>query len=148
MCAVQIRTATSRDIGALLRIESACFASEAWDAELFRDYLDISGDFFVIAKIGTRIAGYAIAFVGDRSAEIDSLAVLPEYRRRGVARALMNALLRQLSRSRIRICSLVVRRSNKAAIGLYRGFGFARVRTIQSYYPDGEHGWLMRREVA
>jgi ribosomal-protein-alanine N-acetyltransferase len=136
-----------RDLGAVLRIETSSFSSEAWDAELFRDYLDISGDLFLVAKLDGRIAGYSIAYASRAAAEIDSIAVLPQFRCRGVARALLLAILNRLRRRRLIACSLAVRRSNHPAIGLYRRLGFVRVRTIASYYPDGEHAWVMRRAV-
>jgi ribosomal protein S18 acetylase RimI-like enzyme len=38
----------------------------------------------------------------------------------------------------------MVRRENAAAIQLYRGLGFDRIRRINRYYEDGAAAWRMR----
>jgi [ribosomal protein S18]-alanine N-acetyltransferase len=40
--------------------------------------------------------------------------------------------------------TLMVRRDNRAAIHLYRRFGFRRVATVDAYYEDGAAGWRMK----
>ncbi len=57
-------------------------------------------------------------------------------RRRGLARALMDEALAYAARERIRIVLLEVRRSNRAAIKLYRGLGFTALGVRPGYYSD------------
>ena len=146
--AIQIRRAARRDIGAILRIEGASFLADAWDFASFLDYLRACKDLFLVAMLDGRIAGYAIACVAPEGAEIDSIAVHPRYRGRGVAGALMRETLAAVRRRRAAACFLTVRRSNRDAIALYRGFGFVVTRTLPGYYEDGEDGWRMRRRLA
>jgi len=67
-----------------------------------------------------------------------NIATMPAARRRGVARALMEESLRYAAEHHIRIMLLEVRRSNRAAIKLYRGFGFTALGVRSRYYDDDE----------
>ena len=147
MSAIKIRRAARRDIDAILKIECASFGIDAWQAALFLEYLNGCADLFLIAKLDGRIAGYSIACPAPRGAEIDSIAVHPRFRGRGVAQRLMKVTLAALCRRGVHACFLTVRRSNRAAIALYRRFGFARTRSVPGYYLDGEDGWRMRKRL-
>ncbi len=148
MSGIQIRRAARGDLPSILRIERVSFTVDAWDAEIFRAYLEDCPELFFVATNGTTVAGYAIACIDGRGADLDSIAVHPRYRHHGVATALLQRTIASLRRRRVPVCRLVVRRTNRTAIALYRRFGFARTTTIPHYYPDGEAGWRMRRRIA
>lgn len=74
---------------------------------------------------------------------IFSLAVLPEYRRRGIASALLSLSLREIENKNGKETFLEVRKSNKPAISLYKKFNFSIVGTVPGYYADGETSWIM-----
>ena len=97
--------------------------------------------------MGGRIAGYAVACAETRNAEIDSLAVHPDYRRRGVADALMRHMLGALGAAGVGRVELMVRTGNTAGAQLYSSLGFRRVRTVPRYYEDGGDGFLMARAI-
>ena len=131
----------------ILRIERASFGSEAWPRKYFLELYRDCRAFFVVAKVGGRIAGYAVACMAKRNAEIASLAVHPDYRRRGVADALMRHTLRELGAAGVRRVELMVRTGNTAGAQLYRSLGFRRVRMVRRYYEDGGDGFLMARAI-
>jgi ribosomal-protein-alanine N-acetyltransferase len=60
----------------------------------------------------------------------------PAFRRRGAGRALFGALLEHARSQRTRLVLLEVRRSNRAAICLYRSCGFYAARLRPAYYAD------------
>ncbi len=66
------------------------------------------------------------------------IATRPRDRKRGAARSLMKALLEQAAHRKTRLVLLEVRRSNRAAIRLYRQFGFSAMGVRRGYYRDGE----------
>ncbi|HVU00144.1 MAG TPA: GNAT family N-acetyltransferase [Polyangiaceae bacterium] len=66
------------------------------------------------------------------------IATSPAARRRGAARALMTALVDHATEHKARLVLLEVRRSNRAAIRLYRSFGFSAMGVRRGYYTDGE----------
>lgn len=73
-----------------------------------------------------------------------SIAVLEEYRGRGIGKALLQETIRVM-RDVYRTVSiyLEVRVSNERAIRLYEKMGFRKVRLIPGYYRDGENAWVM-----
>jgi ribosomal-protein-alanine N-acetyltransferase len=99
----------------------------------------------MVALMDRRVVGYALAFHDKTRAGIDSLAVTPAQRGKGVAFALMKRVIGILRRRGFRAVSLNVRLENKAAIQLYRKLGFQRVRRVNGYYADGAPSWRMRR---
>jgi len=131
----------------VLRIERASFGAEAWPRAYFLEMYRDCRDFFVVAKVRGRIAGYAVACTEKRSAEIASLAVHPDYRRQGVGDALMRHTLRALRAAGVRRVELMVRTGNTAGAQLYRALGFRRVRLEPHYYEDGGDGFLMARAI-
>jgi len=80
---------------------------------------------------------------------ITSLAVARSHRRRGVAAALMRAAHRAMREGfGAQRCSLHVRVSNRAALGLYEGgLGYTRQKTELGYYADGEDAYDMVRAL-
>jgi ribosomal-protein-alanine N-acetyltransferase len=66
------------------------------------------------------------------------IATHPGARRRGAARALMNALVERAAAHKSRLVLLEVRRSNRLAIRLYRSLGFSAMGVRRTYYTNGE----------
>ena len=145
--AIQIVPFRLRHLARVLRIERASFGAEAWPRKYFLELYRDCRDFFVVAKVGGRVAGYAVACAEKRNAEIASLAVHPDYRRRGVADALMRHTLRALGAAGFGRVELMVRTGNTAGAQLYRSLGFRRVRMVPRYYEDGGDGVLMVRAI-
>lgn len=147
MPAIRIARFRLSQLKRILEIESASFGADAYPKELFLDLFRESPGLFLAAKYGLRIAAYMITDVRRGTAEVVSIAVHPDYRRRGVAGALMRYTLRALRRGRIGEVKLMVRRDNEAAIAFYLGFGFRRVRSVARYYENGAAGLLMRKRL-
>jgi len=73
-----------------------------------------------------------------------SIAVIPESRKKRVGQALLDVLIEKMHTGSMR---LEVRRSNKAALSLYRKNGFIQTGVAYSYYTDGEDGIQMERVI-
>lgn len=140
---IEIRRATRRDLKRLLEIEAASFGRDAWDRELFVQALERCPEVFLIARLQARVAGYAITCIERNHAELFSIAVFPDARRRGVGEALIRHTLRVLRRRRLKTFGLMVRTGNKEAIRFYRRLGFRRIKTLKTYYAPGVDAWRM-----
>lgn len=128
---------------ALAELESLCFA-DPWSESALREELGNPCARFLVALYDGEIAGYLGCHHIAGEGFIANIAVFPAYRRRGIARALVQtAQAKPLSR-----LTLEVRASNEAAIALYRSLGFVEdgVRprfyshptedaVLYSYYP-------------
>jgi [ribosomal protein S18]-alanine N-acetyltransferase len=146
---LRVRRFRLSDFPSLLAIEDACFAEDAYDRNLFAEFLHKCGDLFLVAARGKSICGYSVACPrgGSRGAEVVSIAVDPAARGNGVASTLLAGTLRRLRSRGISRVSLMVRTTNEPALALYRKHGFRRIRVVPKYYEDGEDGLLFARMV-
>ena len=83
-----------------------------------------------------------------KKGHIVSVAVLPEYRRKGLGQALVNNAMENMKLYKAKQCYLEVRKSNNPAISLYKNLSFKISRTIRGYYADGEDAYLMTKEIS
>ncbi len=81
-------------------------------------------------------AGFLLAWTVADELHVINVATHPERRRRGVAHALMTTLVETAQEERRRLVLLEVRRSNRAAISLYRTHGFSAIGLRRAYYSD------------
>jgi ribosomal-protein-alanine N-acetyltransferase len=131
----------------ILKIERASFGREAWPRRYFLELYAECRAFFIVAKVRGRIAGYAVACVEKRNAELASLAVHPDYRRLGVGDALIRHTLSSLAAVGISRVELMVRTTNAAGMRLYRSAGFRRTGFAAGYYEDGGDAYVMVRAI-
>ncbi len=142
---MQILTASLIDLNALNKLEHVCFEKDVWP---FLDLIAVL-TFPDVVRLKAVEDGRMVGFIaGDpRPAEglawIATIGVVPEYRQRGIGRALLHACEAQLKFPRIR---LSVRASNDGAIRLYETEGYQRVDVWQKYYNDGESAIIMEKE--
>lgn len=138
---VDARPFRRRNLNRIVEIERDSFGKDAWPAELFLEYWRESPEFFLVARYGRRIAGYSIARINWRGAELESIAVDSRYRGRGVAQALLDATVAGLGTRTLR---LMVSTTNEPALRFYRQYGFVRIRLVKRYYGPGRDAWRMR----
>jgi len=139
---MEIQTANILDLGALRKLERACFDKDAWsllDLIAVLTWPDVIRLKAVEddAMIGF-VAGDPHRF--DGVAWISTIGVDPRYQRRGIGRALLHACEAQIKIPRMK---LTVRMSNHAAISLYEKEGYRTLDIWKGYYSDGEDGLVM-----
>ena len=93
----------------------------------------------------TRIAGHAIATMTEGSGELLLIAVGPEFRRGGVAKAMLHRILTEWDCRGLKEGWLEVRADNTPAIRLYEAAGFHHSGRRRQYYFDGTDAVLMTR---
>jgi [ribosomal protein S18]-alanine N-acetyltransferase len=140
---LQIRQFRAEDISAISEIEQLSF-KDPFPAYFLSQLADANPDTFLVAVKGDKIVGYAVIDKWPDQDHLVSIAVLPESRRKGVGQALLAHLIEKLQTGSLR---LEVRRSNKAALDLYRKNGFVQTGLAHSYYTDGEDALQMEKLV-
>ena len=143
---VEIRAARESDLDAIHRLEGASFPVP-WRREFFVSELEASGRHCLVAVSGGRLVGYAFAMTIVDEMHINKIAVDEEYRRRGIALALMDHCTDYARKHRLTLMTLEVRRSNIGAQEFYRRLGFEPAYVRSRYYPDGEAAVVMTREL-
>lgn len=96
-----------------------------------------------VAELNGRVVAMIAYWLIVDEAHIGTIAVHPEYRRRGIARRLLAETLIAMSEKGARSATLEVRRSNLAAQDLYRKFGFKVVGLRPRYYRDNNEDALL-----
>lgn len=131
---MEIRRIEQRDIGQLTDIEDRIFSAEAWTGDDFELALTQPGQYFITACEDGKVLGYAGMWVVLDEAQIMNVAVDVPYRRRGIARELMNALIAEGRRRAVTVFQLEVRMGNEPAQKLYSSLGFKPVGVRKAYY--------------
>ncbi len=113
---------------------------------------------FIVAEENSVIAGYTMCRIEVglsnygfggliRKGHVVSIAVLPQFRRKGIAQAVITRALEGMQYYKAKQCFLEVRVTNDAAISLYKKLGFEVTRTINGYYSDGEDAYVMAKRL-
>ena len=132
---VAVRRADETDLETLLSLEAGSF-SVPWNASAMKSHLAASHTLSLLLFEGDLPVGYLLAGFTPPEGDLYRVAVLPEKRRRGFARLLLDAFLAAADARGVDTLWLDVRENNRAAIALYRSFGFTVVLRRENYYRD------------
>ena len=129
-----IRKAEKSDLQQILTIEQQSFTLP-WTYEAMRHEIDHKYSYFEVAVIDDTIVGfYILRLLTGGDAELINIAVNSLYRRKKIADALMSSMLNYAKNSGLQSIYLEVRKSNEAAIMLYRKHGFISLGIRKDYY--------------
>jgi [ribosomal protein S18]-alanine N-acetyltransferase len=142
-----LRLAKESDLPAVVAIEQTSFPLP-WTEAAFRSELSNSCSWLWVVEERSIVTGYVCVWFIHDEGQIVNVAVLPEYRRNGLGKVLLCHVLQEAITRGICALSLEVRRSNRAAIELYKNFGFQEVTIRERYYENGEDALLMVCDVA
>ena len=149
---ITIRRMTAEDIEQVLEVERACF-SHPWSRDVFNATLLLPYAYYYVAEIllensGKRIVGECGVRDIFGEGEITNVAVLYDFRGKGIAKRMLETLLIESSAKGIRAFTLEVRAGNRPAIELYRGFGFQTEGVRTDFYerPVEDALIMWRRE--
>ncbi|MCB2226380.1 MAG: ribosomal protein S18-alanine N-acetyltransferase [Desulfarculaceae bacterium] len=133
----------------VVAIEGQCFANP-WSRGMFAHELSLPWAMDRVAlEAGTeRVVGYIILWLVAGEAQVQNIAVDPEYKRRGVGRWLLLTALAEAKGLGAVWSGLEVRAGNAAALALYQSLGYARLGVRPRYYqPENEDAILMGRDL-
>lgn len=138
---------TAAHVPAVAALEQLCFP-DPWNEAAVGSELVNPLSLWLVAMDGETLMGYAGSQTVLDETDMMNLAVSPDYRRRGVAKALVAALSRELYERGSRSLALEVRASNEAAIALYASLGFRQVgRRPNYYFHPREDALILRKEL-
>ncbi|MBO7739195.1 MAG: ribosomal protein S18-alanine N-acetyltransferase [Oscillospiraceae bacterium] len=124
---------TEAHIPQMVELEKICF-SLPWTADMIRSELNNPSCLYLAAVDGDTLVGYiGVQTVLDEG-YINNVAVRPEYRRKGIAAALISLLIDEARAIGLAFMTLEVRESNAPAIALYEKLGFTTVGRRKNYY--------------
>jgi ribosomal-protein-alanine N-acetyltransferase len=124
------------DLDAVLAVDAESFF-RPWTRDMYEGELanpEVTRIFGI--AVDGRVVGYCAAWVLPGELHINNLAILPVFRRQGLATALLAEVLAEAARLGCARATLEVRRSNHAARALYERLGFAVHGVRRDYYAD------------
>lgn len=130
-----IRKMESRDLEQVAELEKVCF-SEAWSWNLLEAGIHSPYDVYYVFEQNEQILGYCNLRILAGEGEIQRIAVLPPFRRLGVARKLMDAMVDFAVENKAAAVTLEVRESNRPARNLYESYGFTAEAVRKGYYRN------------
>lgn len=137
---------TADHVSAIAEIEKLCF-SDPWSVRSISSELSNPLSLWIVAVDGDCVVGYVGSQTVLDGADMMNLAVLPQYRKQGVGRTLVNQLVDQLQKRGAISLALEVRQSNTPAISLYKKLGFVQVGLRPNYYRNPkENALILRKE--
>lgn len=140
---IVIKRLQKNDLDNVLKIEESIFP-EPWARNQFEKELSNILSRYFKAVHNNLLVGYAgIIFISDE-AHMTTIAVHPEYQRKGIGKKLLCKIIRTAINEDCTMIALEVRASNEAARKLYRLFGFTIVGERKNYYSKiGEDANIM-----
>jgi len=140
----EIRRFSYADLPQVIGIERRAFPTP-WSLAMFVLELSKPSGLCLVAKRSQRIVGFTVCSRYDTVWHVMNVAVDPDLRRQGIARALLAELYERVDDPNAQF-TLEVRRSNRAAIELYERDGFRTAGLRRRYYQDnGEDALIMWR---
>ncbi len=137
------RKMTPADADAVSEIEIKSFALP-WKRDTFFEVVQRKNTVYIVGEFDKKIIAYAGAWLSFNEAEVMSVAVLAEFRGRGIGKKLFGELLKLCKERGANAVTLEVRPSNVAAIKIYESFGLKSVGRRPKYYIDnGEDALIM-----
>jgi ribosomal-protein-alanine N-acetyltransferase len=149
---ITYRQPIALDIPVLATYEKELFPYSPWSTPQFKE--EFAGipttRFMSVAEDGNTIVGYCGVFVPAPGIEADILtvAVLPAYRRKGIAREFMRQIEEYAAEREASAMMLEVELENEPAIKLYESLGYMKISVRMDYYGPGKDAHVMRKELS
>ena len=126
------------------KIEKQCM-KDPWTLQMLSDTFMQNNFLGFVAEEDGVVVGYiALTYCLDE-AEINIIAVVDSFRRKGVATMLLNETYKVLKQLKVKVVFLEVRRSNEGAQSLYEKHGFTYIGVRPYYYKGREDALVMSK---
>jgi len=132
---MDFRRARPEDARGIEAIELSVFP-DSWSYRDIVDLISTEGAMCFSAVDNGRVIAYVLGRIIPPEGEIYRVAVLPEYRRRGIAYRLLDYAMKTSRGAGLECTFLEVRSKNTTAISLYTAYGFSEVGRRKDYYRD------------
>ena len=140
-----IRNMTAADVHQVAQLEKVCFP-DPWSERSVSSELTNPLSLWLVALEDDKLAGYVGSQTVMGETDMMNIAVDPEFRRRGIAEKLVDALVAELKARGSHCLTLEVRASNDAAKALYGKLGFCQVGLRKNYYRNPKEDALIMRK--
>lgn len=134
------------DCARIAEIEKICF-SEPWNEEMIESSFREEHFFGTVVEIEGKVSAYVGLSVVFDTADVLLIAVLPEFRQRGIASELLKSSLRAAALIGAERAMLEVDTENLSAVSCYLKFGFVKIAERKDYYGRGKNAYIMEKTL-
>jgi ribosomal-protein-alanine acetyltransferase len=144
-----IERATAQHLNALVALENRCFQSDRIHRRSFKRWLADEDAIFLVVTADEQLAGYGLVLCnrGTKLARLYSIAVSPDFQKRGIAQQLLQALETKAKQQQRLFMRLEVARANTAAYQLYLKLGYRVFGEYADYYQDHDDAIRMQKTI-
>ena len=146
MADIVIRPGTLSDVNAIMALEQGSI-EHPWESKAVEALITDPNKTCLIAELDGTIAAYVGAESVLDESNIGNIVTHKDYRGRGIATRLFDALLKELKEQGIAKVFLEVEHDNAPAIALYEKSGFTKYGHRRDYYGPGKDAVLMSKEL-
>ncbi len=132
---VSYRLAQQSDINGIYNVEISSFLTPWLFESLLYDVCFNPVSIYFVALVDETVVGFCGAHVVKDEAHINNVAMLQQFRCKGMGQGLVEALMTQTKKT-VKRFTLEVWQNNERAIKLYKKFGFVPVGVRKNYYED------------
>ena len=144
---VKFRAMNQLDLVPAFAIEKDSYGHEAWTMAQFKEEFAGKERMYVVGEFGGELIAYAGVVNLAGTADVLTLTVADEHRRKGIGRELLRRLIDWSRTQKCEAIMLEVRVGNIDAIPLYESFGFIEIARRKDYYGPGKTAIVMRKEL-
>jgi len=146
---VKFRPMTALDLVSAIAIEKEVYGKTAWSADQFKEEFAKAPKSaqYLAAEIEGQLIAYAGIFYVADVADIHTITVVTDHRRKGIGRELLKRLIDWARVKKAQAIMLEMRLGNDAARPLYESFGFIEISKRENYYGPGLTAVVMRKEL-
>jgi len=147
---MRMRSLSQGDVGAVHQLDLLCFPSGvSYDREMFEACLDDPCCNGWCIEVEGSVRAFAIVYYpGLYSAQVITVDVHPDFRRGGLAKALMDRIEQDAAERGVRRILLQVSTENGPALSLYKNRGYSTREVLEDYYGPGMNAYLMDKYMA
>ena len=124
-------------------LERECF-EDPWNKQMLDGTVNAGNFYGLVEEAEGVVVGYIGAAYDLWDVEILLVAVAEDYRRKGIAKRLLTAVIDKFKRLKKENIFLEVRESNAQAQALYYGLGFEKIATREKYYQNTEDAFVLK----
>lgn len=147
---MKIVEATLKDFEQIYDIEQACFVEPYTREQLMYEFSENPLNKILVAYDEDKIVGFVDYMITFNSATISQIAVLPNYRKKGLGSKLLEEMEKSFPKEIddvVETITLEVRESNINAISFYKKNGYENVVIKKHYYKNGENAVYMIKRL-
>lgn len=147
MAELVIRKGLSKDIDDIAMLEQVCFPTPWSRDAVAYEINENKMATYIVAELAGKVVGYIGFWAVIDHCQINNIAVSPLYRRQHIAQILIQTAIDSVKAAGVLSFTLEVRKSNEAAISLYKKCNFIENGVRKGYYEDnGEDAIIMWRD--